>query len=152
MAAPGTVLLELDAVRIVLLVLVRVVVATLALLASERDELTHVVILSERSTQGYQGSAGRVNAGPDGPCGANVTAPVTAAQYSRPRRAGKTRRVAARPGAMLARVTAPPEEVRVLGAAADDLVRDPRALLGVAGDLDEIRCPGTFGATQKTRA
>jgi hypothetical protein len=47
--APATVLLELDAVRVVLLVLVRMVVATLALLASERDELTHVVILSERS-------------------------------------------------------------------------------------------------------
>jgi hypothetical protein len=39
--APATVLLELDAVGIVLLVLVGVVVATLALLASERDELTH---------------------------------------------------------------------------------------------------------------
>jgi hypothetical protein len=47
--APATVLLELDAVRVVLLVLVRMIVATLALLASERDELTHVVILSERS-------------------------------------------------------------------------------------------------------
>jgi hypothetical protein len=48
-AAPATVLLELDAVRVVLLVLVRVVVPTLALLASECDELTHVFILSERS-------------------------------------------------------------------------------------------------------
>jgi hypothetical protein len=47
--APATVLLELDAVRVILLVLVRMIVATLALLASERDELTHVVILSERS-------------------------------------------------------------------------------------------------------
>jgi hypothetical protein len=44
--APPTVLLELDAVRVVLLVLVGVVIATLALLASERDELTHVVFLS----------------------------------------------------------------------------------------------------------
>jgi hypothetical protein len=48
--APATVLLELDAVRIVLLVLVGVIVATLAFLASERDELTHVVFLSNRST------------------------------------------------------------------------------------------------------
>jgi hypothetical protein len=48
-AAPATVLLELDAVRVVLLVLVRVIVTTLALLASECDELTHVVILSEIS-------------------------------------------------------------------------------------------------------
>jgi len=48
--APATVLLELDAVRVVLLVLVRMVVASLAFLASERDELTHVVILSNRST------------------------------------------------------------------------------------------------------
>jgi hypothetical protein len=47
--APATVLLQLDAVGVVLLVLVRVIVATLALLASECDELTHVVILSERS-------------------------------------------------------------------------------------------------------
>jgi hypothetical protein len=42
MAAPGTVFLELDAVGIVLLVLVGVVVATLAFLASERDQLAHV--------------------------------------------------------------------------------------------------------------
>jgi hypothetical protein len=42
------VLLQLDAVRVVLLVLVRMVVASLALLAGERDELTHVVILSEK--------------------------------------------------------------------------------------------------------
>jgi hypothetical protein len=48
--APATVLLELDAVRVVLLVLVGVIVATLAFLASERDELTHVVFLSNRST------------------------------------------------------------------------------------------------------
>jgi hypothetical protein len=48
--APAAVLLELDAVRVVLLVLVGVIVATLALLASERDELTHVVFLSSRST------------------------------------------------------------------------------------------------------
>jgi hypothetical protein len=48
--APATVFLQLDAVRVVLLVLVRVVVATLAFLASERDELTHVVFLSNRST------------------------------------------------------------------------------------------------------
>jgi hypothetical protein len=47
--APATILLELDAVRIVLLVLVGVIVATLAFLASERDQLTHVVVLSERS-------------------------------------------------------------------------------------------------------
>jgi hypothetical protein len=47
--APATVLLQFDAVRVVLLVLVRMVVATLALLASERDELTHVVILSEEA-------------------------------------------------------------------------------------------------------
>jgi hypothetical protein len=40
--APATILLELDAVRVVLLVLVGVIVATLALLASERDQLTHV--------------------------------------------------------------------------------------------------------------
>jgi hypothetical protein len=46
--APATVLLELDAIWVVLLALVRMVVATLALLASERDELTHVVILSEK--------------------------------------------------------------------------------------------------------
>jgi hypothetical protein len=45
-AAPATVLLELDAVGVVLLVLVGVIVATLAFLASERDELTHVVFLS----------------------------------------------------------------------------------------------------------
>jgi hypothetical protein len=49
-AAPATILLELDAVRVVLLILVRMVVATLALLASERHELAHVVILSEGST------------------------------------------------------------------------------------------------------
>jgi hypothetical protein len=48
--APATVFLQLDAIRVVLLVLVRVVVATLAFLASERDELTHVVFLSNRST------------------------------------------------------------------------------------------------------
>jgi hypothetical protein len=48
--APATILLELDAVRVVLLVLVGVVVATLAFLASERDELAHVVFLSNRST------------------------------------------------------------------------------------------------------
>jgi hypothetical protein len=48
--APATILLELDAVRVVLLVLVSVIVATLAFLASERDELTHVVFLSTRST------------------------------------------------------------------------------------------------------
>jgi hypothetical protein len=48
--APATVLLELDAVRVVLLVLVGVVIATLAFLASERDELTHVVSLSNIST------------------------------------------------------------------------------------------------------
>ena len=48
--APATVLLELDAVGVILLVLVGVIVATLALLASERDELTHVVFLSNTST------------------------------------------------------------------------------------------------------
>jgi hypothetical protein len=48
--APATVLLELDAVRVVLLVLVGVIVATLAFLTSERDELAHVVFLSNRST------------------------------------------------------------------------------------------------------
>jgi hypothetical protein len=42
-------LLELNAVRVVLLVLVRVVVATLAFLASECDELPHVLILSDCS-------------------------------------------------------------------------------------------------------
>jgi Trk-type K+ transport system membrane component len=47
---PAAVLLQLDAVWIVLLVLVRVVIATLALLASERDKLTHVYILSDSST------------------------------------------------------------------------------------------------------
>ena len=40
-AAPAAILLQLDTVWVVLLVLVGVVVATLALLASERDELTH---------------------------------------------------------------------------------------------------------------
>jgi hypothetical protein len=45
--APATILLHLDAVRIVLLVLVRMIVATLALLASEGDQLTHVVVLSD---------------------------------------------------------------------------------------------------------
>jgi hypothetical protein len=49
-SAPATVLLELDAVRVVLLVRVGVIVATLAFLTSERDELTHVVFLSTRST------------------------------------------------------------------------------------------------------
>lgn len=39
--APPTVLLDLDAVRVVLLVLIGVIVATLALLASESNELTH---------------------------------------------------------------------------------------------------------------
>jgi hypothetical protein len=48
--APATVLLELDAIWVVLLVLVGVIVATLTFLASERDELTHVVFLSNRST------------------------------------------------------------------------------------------------------
>jgi len=151
------------------------IVATLALLASERDELTHVAILSERSTQGYQGSAARVNAGPDGPRGANVT-PRRSRRRSiadpggRAKRGGRgaggtrpTRRqdlledllpprpVEQRPGGMLARVTAPPEETSLLGAAAEDLVLDPQALVAVAGDLDEIRCPGTLGAAQKTR-
>jgi hypothetical protein len=35
-------LLQLDAVRVVLLVLVRMVIATFALSASERNKLTHV--------------------------------------------------------------------------------------------------------------
>jgi hypothetical protein len=43
------VLLQLDAVWIVLLVLVRMVVATLALLASERDHLAHCFFLSDGS-------------------------------------------------------------------------------------------------------
>ena len=50
MAAPGTVLLELDAVRIVLLVLVRVIVATLAFLASESHQLAHTVTLSQKAS------------------------------------------------------------------------------------------------------
>jgi hypothetical protein len=51
-AAPRAVLLELDAVRIVLLVLVRVIVAPLALLASERDQLAHVCTPLYRSKLG----------------------------------------------------------------------------------------------------
>jgi hypothetical protein len=61
------VLLELDAVRVVLLVLVRVVVATLALRAGECDQLAHVFFLSESSIQGYQPSAARVNVGSQRP-------------------------------------------------------------------------------------
>lgn len=48
--APTAEFLQLDAVWIVLLILICVVIATLALLASERDKLTHVAVLSERST------------------------------------------------------------------------------------------------------
>ena len=90
--APATVLLELDAVRVVLLVLVRVVVATLALLASERDELTHVVILSTEARKDTKRSAGGSTRLPAAPARGCQAAPATAAQYSRPRRAGKTRR------------------------------------------------------------
>jgi hypothetical protein len=52
---------------------------------------------------------------------------------------------------MFARVTAPPEEMRVLRAAADDLVPGPQALVGVVRDLDEIPCLRTFGAVEKTQ-
>jgi hypothetical protein len=49
-SAPATVLLELDAVGIVLFVLVGVVVATLAFLASESHQLAHAVTLSQKAS------------------------------------------------------------------------------------------------------
>ena len=49
-SAPTTILLELDAIGIVLLVLIRMVVATLAFLASESHQLAHAVSLSQKAS------------------------------------------------------------------------------------------------------